>query len=599
MWQNEPTKLPAIVASIQENDSERQYNWAAMLRMYMPVLVPNYLRTKFSTPISLNAEAAKLNIVNSICRHATNYFGRSFPKPVFLPYGGKEIRDQADIATRFVNGLFYQNDLFKEFRQAVLHAAIGGTGVIKVVESFDTISYEAVLPTELFIPEDEAECNNPRSIFQVKYLNKDVVQTMYPEYANQIKAAQPSSMMTAAGYSQQIRVVEGIHLPSGPDAKDGRHIIAIEPDIVVFDEEYTDDEFPYAFFKYFESPVGFWGEGLGQLLLPYQVKVNQLLRNIEANIKAGGNLKIWVNRDSGISEDHLSNDLRGIVLMGQGAPPQHLVQPLVSPEILNHLNYLINSAWQAARFSPEMGVGKLPTGVTSRVALLTSQDMLAEQHILTGKQLEDTVMQVARKTMAAAKRIYERTGSMETFFKSGKTVEKISLADALMDDDAFRIEVQASARTRDSVSGRLELAEYLADRGIWGKEQVMEALDLPGVFDDIDSELAEIRNIDSYLTAAEQGEYKPPHEYLNLEMAKFRAVKRYNQLEYEMADPDVLQRVSQFIDAVDDLIKKALMQQQPMQPAPTAQGPIVVPEAPQGVGPLPVEPPQTPQTPQI
>ena len=574
-WYDSPETLPGVVSNLMTSDSQRQYRFAAILRMYEPALVPEYMVNRFTVPISIQSETAKINIINSIIRHAVNYFGRSYPKPVFLPYGGKDVRDRADVSTNFVNGLFYTKDLYSNLRKSLLHAAIGGTGAIKVVEGFDDIYYETVLPTEIQVFKEEAEAGNIRSLFQVKHIDKEILKAQYPEFAPRIEQAK-----TADGCPTRIQVCEGWHLKSGPNEKDGVHQIVISPDIIVVNEEFTSDKFPISFFNYYDPPVGFWGEGLGQLLVPYQVKINQLLRNIEANIKAGGNLKIWLDKDSGISPDQFNNDLRGIMLVGRGNPPRHIVQPLVSAEILNHLDYLINNAWQAARFNPQQGVGQLPTGITSRVALLTVQDMQAEQHLMTGKQFNNHVLEIAELTMDAAKRIYERTGKMETFFKSGKKIEKISLEDALMNEDEFQIEIRASSRTRDSVAGRLELAEYLADRGIWNKEQVLEALDLPGIMDDLDAELAESRNIDAYLRSIEKGEKRPPHAYMNLELAKFKALKKYNQLEYEEASPTVLTLLSQFIQEVDIKLAEA----QPSQPVQAEQQAQVAPEA------LPVAP---------
>lgn len=556
-WYQDPQLLPGIVGNILTADHKRQHNFATILRMYEPSMVPKYMLSHFATPISVQGEGSKLNILNEIIRFATNYFGRSFPKPVFVPYGNKTLRDKADAATNFVNGVFYESKLYPEYTQAVLHALIGGTGIVKVIESDTGVQYECVLPTEVMVFDEESVANNLRSLFHVKHIDKGVLQARYPEYATKIATV----TTVDGGYTEQIKIIEGWHLPSAPGADDGKHIIVLEPDIVLVDESYEQDDFPFAFLNYIQSPVGFWGQGLGQILIPYQAKINQLMRNIEANIKAGGNLKIWLQKDSGVSADQITNDLQADVLVGTGPAPQHLVQPLVSPDILNYLNILINSAWAASRFSQSTARGEKPEGIDSRVALLTLQDQVAESHILAGKQVESFVLQLAKLTMDAATRILERTGNVETFYKAANKLEKISLIDCLMEDGTYRIEVQASSRTRDSVSGRLELAEYLASIGVWGKQQVLEALDVPGIYDDVDAELADSRNIDSYLSDIGKGIKRPPHEYLNLPLALQKAVKHYNLLEYQQADPEILQLLAAWIAEVDMLINKTAEQQ--------------------------------------
>jgi len=563
-WFDSPESIPGIYSSVSTNNDQRTYNIATLLRMYSPIMVPTYLRSRFTTPISILNESPKINIVNQICRHAVNYFGRSFPKPVFLPMGGKEERDMADVSTKFVNGLFYEKSLYKQLRNALLVGTITGTGCIKTIETDNDIYYESILPTEIFLFDEEAEINNVRSLFQIKYIDKGVLSARYPEHKWKIEN---QSGGISGVYNQQIKVIEAWHLPSHEDANDGKHFIVIEPNLVVLNESYEQQDFPFSFFKYIEPPIGFWGEGLGQILTPYQVKINQLLRNIEANIKLLGNAKIYVDADAGFSMDHFTNDLRGIIVPVRGGkPPTVPIQPLVSSTILDHLQYLYNQAWQASRFNPETQSGQVPTGITSRVALLTVQDMAAEQHILTGKQWEEFVLDIAKKTMDAAVRIKDRTGTIKTIFKSGKKIEEISLNDALLDPKKYKLEIQASSRTRDTVSGRLELAQYLGELGVWGKEQIVESLDVPGIWDDVDEELAESRNIDAYLLSLQKGIKKSPHPKLNLAMAKQRALKAYNRLEYEQADEEVLVLVSQWIDEVDNLQKKMLAEQQVNQP---------------------------------
>ena len=555
MWYDNPQGIPGIIDSVSENDNQRVYQLATLIRAYSPALVPNYLRSRFVLPISFNTESPKLNVINQICRHATNYFGRSFPKPVFLPMGGTSEKAGAEVSTQFVNGLWYEKDLYSTLRNALLIATITGTGIVKTIETDKDICFESILPTEVFVFDEESEVNNIRSLFQTKFVDKGQLAARFPQYSAQIM-----------GYSNQInqaqiRVTEAWHLPSDEDATDGRHVMVADPDIVLLDEEYSQNDFPFSFFKYIEPPIGFWGEGLGHILLPYQIKINQLLRNIEQNIKLLGNVKVYVDANSGISMDHLSNDLRGVIVPYSGKRPEIPIQPVVSPDILQHLQFLLQESWRAARFNQETQSGQIPPGVTSKVALLTVADMAAESHILTGKQWEGFVLDIAKKTMDAAQRIQERTGKIETVFITNKKVERVSLKDALTDEKKYKLEIQSSSRTRDTVSGRLELAQYLGEIGVWGKEQIVESLDVPGVWDDVDTELSETRNIDRILKNLTKGIKTSPHPKLNLQLAKTKGLKYYNKLEYEEADEDQLYLVSQWVDEVDKLIQDAETQE--------------------------------------
>ena len=58
-------------------------------------------------------------------------------------------------------------------------------------------------------------------------------------------------------------VIESWHLPSGPDAGDGRHVITI-PDVVLYSGEWEYDFFPFARLPYNRPLVGYWSRGLAE-----------------------------------------------------------------------------------------------------------------------------------------------------------------------------------------------------------------------------------------------------------------------------------------------------------------------------------------------
>ena len=74
-------------------------------------------------------------------------------------------------------------------------------------------------------------------------------------------------------------VVEGWHLPSGMNAKDGRHTLACSSGFLI-DEEYTKDRFPFAFLHYSPRLLGFWAQGVAEQLMGTQIELNQILFTI-------------------------------------------------------------------------------------------------------------------------------------------------------------------------------------------------------------------------------------------------------------------------------------------------------------------------------
>ena len=562
-WQKDPSQLFSVVSGLANEANSRIYQTAALLRMYEPTMVLNTpLAQLFQTPITYATDAPRLNIYSQIIRHAHNYFARSFPKAVFLPVGAnKTTRDQAESLTQFVDGCFLAGDLQTHARRALLHAVISGTGIIKVIDTGETPTYEWVLPTEIFCLDGETLYGSPQSLYQRKQISREMAKGLWPEVAGKLTFENPAN-------GDMVTVIEAWSLPQGKTK--GRHAIVLEPNLVVLDEKYKQKRFPFAVYRFIEPAIGYWGIGLGQILSPYQIQINRILKNIEANIHLGGNLKLLIDTASGVSGKHITNDLRGNIVQYTGNPPKYLTQPLVSPDILQHLDMIISQMWKASRFGENQGVGALPPGINSRVAMLTASDIMAENHSTTGKQWEEFFLDLAELTIDAAKRISEREGDVKVVWKNSNALEQRSLKECLDKDLDYRIEVRASSRIRDSVAGRMELADWLAQSGIWGPQDILEAIDLPSVFGDIELDLAPSKNIDAYLDAIARGEPKAPHPKLDLQLAKTKAMKFINHLEHTGADEESITRVSEWIDEIDRLL--AASEPPPEEMPPQQQG---------------------------
>lgn len=552
-WKTSPELLPCTIEQLDSYD--REYEIATLLRLYDPTALPLYLRDSFSYWNAHTVyEYGKINIVQQIVRHALNYFGKSFPKPVFLPASTDiETRNQAEALTKFTSGLFYKNDLYKELRKALLFGCILGTGIIKVIPGENDITYESVMPHEVYVDAMDAQYGSPSTIFQRKYLSKSTLTARFPNLKDSINNAEA---VKKGKLIDHVEVCEAWY--SHPE--EGRHILLISPDIVIVNEPWP-YRHPFAIFRYFEQPAGFFGGGLASLLLPYQLKINELLRNIEANIRLGGNLKLLVSSQSQIDPKTISNDLRGNLVQYNGTtPPQYLVQPLISPDLLNHLDYTIQQAWRAARFSPDMAGGQLPTGITSKVAILAAADVVSEQHILTGKCWESFVLDIADMTIDAARSIRDAGGNIETIFPTGDSIEVISLRDVLMEPDEYRIEIQPTSRVRDTIAGRLEFAQYMSESGLWSPDDILEVLDLPDTNKTMQLRTAARKAIEKQISDVMSGKPVAPSPKMNLQLAAKTALEYYSLYLSKGIHESDLKLLSDYIDAIDNLMKLAQQQ---------------------------------------
>lgn len=562
--------LQQLIQTVQDDDSDRVYRYASLLRAYDPSSIPEHLQTRFAVPISSTLESTKTNMMYQVIRHAHNYFGRTYPQPLYVSTAGREAREKARAKTNYIKGLFFQNNLYKEYRLALLHALILGTGIVKVVEFNDHIEYETVLPTDLFIFQDEFL--KPRTMFQQSFADRKYLEKKYGKTIPEDQAT-----ITTPG-TDQVKIIEAYHLPSDPEnPQDGNHII-MAGDTILVDEPYAYDRFPYAILRYQEPPIGYWGIGLGHILMPTQIQINRLIKNIDANIRLLGNVKIYLPKEAGIAPNQLNNDLRGSVVEYKGnRPPIIPIQPLVSPDILNHLGFLINQCWDLAGFNKDFVNGQIPTGVTANVALITVGDIQSAAHITFGKIIDEFFINIAELSMDAAQRITDRTGDYTVILPGTSEIERISLKEILKDEDNdvdYRVQIEATSRSRDTLSARIQLATWMLEQQLWTPQQALEVIDAGGNQQDIDLELAETRYIDSVFSDIEKGIYQSPDQYINAQNALPRAIQHLHNLRLQKADPEILALAADYIDALSAMIQPP----PPPEPPPEMIPPDVIPQ---------------------
>ena len=118
-------------------------------------------------------------------------------------------------------------------------------------------------------------------------MNKEVLKQMFPEYKALIdQASDTYNKFATPPYgdgADLVRVIESWHLPSGEEAKDGKHTICIS-NATLLDEKYEKDYFPFVFFRWGLRPVGFFGQGLAEQLQGLQLEINKLLRTIQVSM---------------------------------------------------------------------------------------------------------------------------------------------------------------------------------------------------------------------------------------------------------------------------------------------------------------------------
>ena len=123
--------------------------------------------------VDTRADKLKLNVIGMVIDAVSAQIGSNRPRPQYMTIDGNfKLRQQAELLTQFMNGQFYATDQYEKSADIFRDACIYGTGIQKTYRDGDNIGTERVLPFELLVDDIECKTESPRSMYQIKDLER-------------------------------------------------------------------------------------------------------------------------------------------------------------------------------------------------------------------------------------------------------------------------------------------------------------------------------------------------------------------------------------------------------------------------------------------
>lgn len=570
--------ITTTLDQLHKSQTQRQAQSLTSARLYGN-LTMMASATGFS-PLTTNTTGPKAHITYNVAQSCVDTvaakIAKNRPKPLFLTSDGDHQQQRrAKKLNQFVDGVFYENGYYQLAVDVFRDAAVFGTGVIHVFDHNDRVAFERVLATEIYVDEVEAFYGKPRQLHRVKSVDREVLKDEFPDSA--VEIARTNITTTSIGQphvADMLTVRESWHLPSGPNAKDGRHVITTDK-TVLFEEEWDKDFFPFAFFHWCKRLYGFWGQGLVEQIQNIQLEINKLLWTIQRSMHLAGTFKIFMENTSKIDSNHVNNDI-GTIIKYTGTPPQYVTPSSVPPEIYQHLQTLKNDAFSQAGISQLSASSVKPAGLNSGRALREMNDIESDRFMVVGQAFEQLALDVARLSIATIKDIAGR-GSFKITVPGRKTLKKIDWKEVSLDEDDYVMQAFPVSSLPTDPAGRLETITEMAQAGYLSPVQARRLLDFP--------DLAQVEGLtnaeEDYLNAilekmVDEGEYTAPEPYDNLALARELANEYYAKGKLNNLDQERLELLRTFMAQIEQL-----MAPQPVNPAPVpGQQPQAVPQAP-------------------
>lgn len=564
-----PSSLFRIVHTIGQADSKRQTQYQISTRLYGNTNLMGVNGLSFAKITSVqNALKDRLsyNIVQSGIDTITAKIAKNKPRPMFLTSGGNwQMQSRAKKLNKFCDGIFYENKAHFMGVDAFRDAAVLGDGIIHVFDLHNRVRWERVMPSELYVDPIESFDGNARQLHRVKQVDRQVLIEMFPDKKAVIERASSASADMVATYqnvSDVVTVCESWHLPSGPDANDGLHIIVIDTD-VLFVEEWKRPYFPFARFTWGKRLYGYWGQGAAEQIQNIQLEINKLLWVKQRSLHLAGTFKVFLENGSKIVKEHLNNDI-GAIVNYTGTPPQYVIPPIVPMEIDTQINWLKAAGYEQLGISMLSVGSQKPAGLNSGKALREYNDIESDRFMTIGQNWEQFFLDLARLSIDTAKEIFEREKSYPVVLPSKKSLVKIDWSDIDITEDDYVMKMFPVSSLPQEPAGRLQTVQEYVQAGFISPRTAKRLLDFP--------DLEAVDNLENaaedYLTEileriTEDGIYTPPDQFDDLALAEQMALDYIQQAKLHQLEDEKLALLIKFLQQVRGYQQKAMAAMQP------------------------------------
>lgn len=547
-----------VVKFIEDNQAYTSRNNLDYLRLYSNLDIIG-LTSDIYTRVN-RRDRLTLNIIQSMIDTLGAKIGKNRPRPMFLTDGGDFSKQlKAKKLQKFIDGIFAEQDVYNKGQDCFRDSGIFGTGVLKVYKQDGRIVSERILAEEIKIDDIEGVYGCPRQIHQTKMVSRDVLVEAWPEFKYEIMHAKKSFSRWGGikNLADQIPVVESWHLPSGPNAKDGKHGIFIDnADLLL--EEWNKDYFPFVFLRNLKRPIGFWGQGTAERQAGSQIEVNKILRTIQMSMHLGSIPKVFVENGSKVAIQQINNEIGGVIKY-TGTKPSYEALSVVSPELFSQLDRIIQRAYENEGISMLSANSQKPAGLNSGKALREYNDIETERFSILGQAYEQFFMDAAKLYISIAKEIFTEEGKFEITMKGKKFIEKINWKEVDLDEDEYIMQMFPTSMLSKTPSGRLQDVQEMLQAGFIGKEAGIKLLDFPDLegvtnlltaaYDDVES------SIDRML---DKGTYTSPEPYQNLQLLISLTQSAYLRARVNEVPEERLELLRRYMDEANAMLQGAV-----------------------------------------
>lgn len=580
-------ELCGTAAYLKTNQIYRTRQLAVDVRMYCGLSVYSYAGSnvsKMDRTKTLPDARPTFNLIQSCTDTLVSRLSQSRPAPVFLTDNSDyKTRHLAQEMNSFILGEFYQTKAYEKATKMLRDCIVTGTGCLKVYEGDDgKVAIDKVLQTNLFMDDNDSINGDPQQLYQLALVDRDKLIAQNPkekktilDTPNSYPDNSPDSGRTS---SDQVMVVEGWKLPSHPDAKDGRHVIATMNGMLL-DEPWEKMKFPFVFMNYSDPFLGFFGQGLATQLFGTQLTLNQILWTIAKAINLVGVPRILQEQSSKIMAQSHNNEI-GVIVKYSGVKPEYVVAPCNAPELYNERDKLIQYGYQQSGVSAMQAASQKPQGLDSGEAIRQYDDISTDRFASLSRKYDNAFIDLAYLITDKAIDIAKRDGKYQTVYPNKDGTKEVDLPKMTFLQDPFVIQCFNESSLPKDPAGRTAKVTEMVQAGMISLKEGRRLMNYPDLEQNEKLSNASEERIFQYLDAiVSDGKFNPPDSFMDLSLATELTVQYINLYMAAKLEENKAQMLRDFFTQIQTLIQAAMpppMPQVGMNPPQAQAAPLPV-----------------------
>jgi len=531
----------------------------------------------------------RYNLCSSAVDTAASIIAQQRPKPMYLTQEGDYgLQRQSRLRTRVLEGQLYDVGAYDLMPEVFVDAGVLGTGCLYayLCPEKNEPAVERVLPLELFVDHHDGLSRKPRSMYRRRLIAREALEALYPKCAKILKEAQGPSAndktdlwLNRDTAIDQVVVVESWHLPSGKDAKDGKHVIAVSSGSLKV-EPWDLDIFPFAFYRWKKRQVGFWGMGIVEECRDGQVQINHMIRRAEELRRLGANTWMLVDQNADVRVEKVTNEPLSLIRWNsKGARPEFLTVNPTPPELQVEIDRIREQQFAQLGLSTMTAEGKKPAGLDSGAAQRAYDDIGSRRHVMNARGYEEAYMELVRLLEALNEKAAADKGSLTLMARTTRgratLVSQVKWSSIKLPENRYRLTMFPTSALPSTPAGKMAaVSEWIAS-GFISRPYAQQLLDFPDLDAAARMELADLDAVMHDVERMLDEEAAYPEPFMNLMLAADVCRKAYLQARCQGAPESVLDLMRSYIDDCKQLM------QPPQPPAdamvPGGQDPLALP----------------------